>query len=83
MGKAARADEFSENDLIEKKYRNWFSPVPEVNPKYGPDPLLMRKTGQKKKRAGVGEYKRRLDDDQYLDHAIDKIAQELSHFLVK
>ena len=77
MGKAARVK------TLEQKYRNWFSPSLESDPEFGPDPLMMRKTGQKKKRASVTEYKDRLSDPRYMDHAIDKIAQELSHFLSK
>jgi hypothetical protein len=77
MGKSARARS------LEKKYKNWFSSTPEVDKEFGPDPLLMRKTGNKRARSEISTYKERLKDDRYMDHAIDKIAQELSHFLSK
>ncbi len=31
----------------------------------------------------VGELQRRISDESYLDHAISKIATDLSHYLTK
>ncbi len=31
----------------------------------------------------IEEYRKRISDDAYLDHAIKKIATDLSHFLTK
>ena len=31
----------------------------------------------------VDEYRKRISDDNYLDHAIKKIASDLSHYLTK
>jgi len=31
----------------------------------------------------ITEYQKRIIDDDYMDHAIDKIAAELTHFLLK
>ncbi|MCC5813325.1 MAG: hypothetical protein JJT78_01095 [Leptospira sp.] len=51
---------------------------------YGPDPVMLRKSGQsqKKKRISVA-YKKRIEDPSYMDFAIDKIAVELLHFIQK
>lgn len=68
---------------LEQKYKNWFSATPEVDEEFGPDPLMMRKTGQKRSRVKIATFKKRLKDERYIDHAIDKIAQELTHFLSK
>lgn len=31
----------------------------------------------------ISEYKKRIADESYLDHAISKIATDLSHYLTK
>ena len=31
----------------------------------------------------IFEYQKRIKDEDYVQHAIDKIAQELTHFLLK
>lgn len=31
----------------------------------------------------ISEYQKRIRDDRYVDHAIDRIAAELTHFLTK
>jgi len=31
----------------------------------------------------IDEYRKRISDDAYLDHAISKIATDLSHYLTK
>ena len=51
---------------------------------FGPDPLLQRKKGLKDtlSRDTLG-YKDKIKDASYMRHAIDKIAVELMHFLVK
>ncbi len=52
--------------------------------KFGPDPIILRKKGvtsTAKKKFDL--YKKRLDDPNYMDFAINKIAMELSHFLSK
>ena len=51
---------------------------------FGPDPLLQRKQGLKNSlsRDLLG-YKDKIEDAGYMRYAIDKIAMELMHFLVK
>jgi hypothetical protein len=34
-------------------------------------------------RSKIEEYRKRISDNQYLDHAINKIATDLSHYLTK
>jgi hypothetical protein len=52
--------------------------------RYGPDPVLLRKKGLVDDRPrDIASYKQRIVDESYLDHAINRIAMELSHFLVK
>ena len=51
---------------------------------FGPDPLLQRKKGLKNTLSrDVLEYKSKIEDAAYMRYAIDKIAAELMHFLVK
>lgn len=51
---------------------------------FGPDPLLARKQGgQRADSRDIHEYKSKIKDQRYMDHAIDRIAMELMHFLVK
>ncbi len=38
-----------------------------------------KKADQKK----IREYRKRISDESYLDHAISKIATDLSHYLTK
>ncbi|WCL47930.1 hypothetical protein [Leptospira sp. GIMC2001] len=53
-------------------------------PSYGPDPVMLRKSGQASKLKKKSEsYKQRIDDPSYMDFAIDKIAVELLHFISK
>ena len=51
---------------------------------FGPDPLLRKKQGLKNSlsRDIIG-YKDKIEDAGYMRYAIDKIAMELMHFLVK
>lgn len=51
---------------------------------YGPDPVMLRKSGQSQKKKKISNnYKKRLDDPSYMDFAINKIAVELLHFIQK
>lgn len=50
---------------------------------YGPDPILMKKKGQAMPVRDIKEFKKKIVDENYIDHAINKIAMELSHFLTK
>jgi len=34
-------------------------------------------------REKISEYQKRISDDDYIEYAIDKIAAELTHFLLK
>lgn len=65
-----------------KKYHNSGN-LAEVE-EYGPDPILLRKTGAvNDSRKKFDQYKRKINDPNYMDFAINKIAMELSHFLSK
>ncbi len=51
-------------------------------PEYGPDPVLMKKIGARDYRSrDLSYYKKKIKDREYMDHAINRIAMELSHFL--
>ena len=51
---------------------------------FGPDPLLCRKKGLKVSISqDILDYKRKIEDPDYMDHAIDRIALELMHFIMK
>jgi len=51
---------------------------------FGPDPILMRKKGLPNPHPrDISEYKKKITDDSYMEHAIDRIAMELMHFLSK
>ena len=48
------------------------------------DPLLLKKQGQKKAlNQDINDYKTKIQDEKYINYAIDKIALELMHFLIK
>lgn len=52
--------------------------------KYGPDPVLMKKKGvARPQERDITYYKERIRDKKYIEHAINRIAMELSHFLSK
>jgi len=52
--------------------------------KFGPDPVLMKKKGlSNTEPRDISIYKKKIVDENYLEHAIDRIAMELSHFLSK
>jgi hypothetical protein len=51
---------------------------------FGPDPIILRKRGQARNvRSKYGMYKQRIEDPEYMEYAINKIAMELTHFLSK
>ena len=51
---------------------------------FGPDPVMLRKSGQSSKIIKKSEsHKKRILDPNYMDFAIDKIALELLHFISK
>ena len=51
---------------------------------FGPDPLLCRKKGLGDTLPrDIPEYKSKVENESYMNHAIDRIALELMHFLVK
>jgi len=50
---------------------------------YGPDPVLMKKKGLPSDERNIADFKKKIKDDNYMDHAIDRIALELMHFLAK
>lgn len=41
------------------------------------------KTGTARRSIKVEEYRKRISDESYIDHAISKIAADLSHYLTK
>ncbi len=43
--------------------------------------IQKRKVGRDK--LSIEEYKKRMADEEYLDHAIQKIATDLSHYLTR
>ncbi len=50
----------------------------------GPDPLLMKKRGLPiQGPRNIKAYKKKIKDEMYMDHAINRIAMELMHFLVR
>ncbi|MDH5656516.1 MAG: hypothetical protein OEZ34_11440 [Spirochaetia bacterium] len=52
--------------------------------KFGPDPILLRKKGLSDSYPrDISAYKKKIGDKDYLEHAINRIAMELSHFLIK
>lgn len=51
---------------------------------YGPDPVILRKRGVARKvQEKFDIYKRKIEDPNYMEYAINKIAVELTHFLSK
>lgn len=58
-------------------------PLKPIN-QYGPDPVLLRKRGITRiVKDKYDLYKRRIEDPNYMEYAINKIASELTHFLSK
>ncbi|HOW82132.1 MAG TPA: hypothetical protein PK573_06190 [Spirochaetota bacterium] len=47
------------------------------------DREIKKKVPEKKESKRILEYRERISDDDYLDHAIRKIAIDLSHYLTK
>lgn len=55
-----------------------------LDEEFGYDPVVLRKQGiTVNDRRDISEYKRKIIDDRYMEHAINRIAMELSHFLSK
>lgn len=51
---------------------------------YGPDPMILRKRGiSRVAREKFELYKKKIEDPDYMEYAINKIAVELTHFLSK
>lgn len=50
---------------------------------FGPDPVLMKKKGTPYIDRDIDEFKRKISDKDYMEHAIDRIALELMHFLAR
>jgi hypothetical protein len=50
---------------------------------FGPDPVLMKKKGQPNLSRDISDFKRKIRDKKYMDHAINRIAMELMHFLAR
>jgi len=44
---------------------------------------IKKKTSDSNRNVRIEEYRKRISDDAYLDHAIGKIAADLSHYLTK
>lgn len=53
------------------------------SPGYGPDPVLMKKKGTPNLSRDITDFKKKIHDKQYMDHAINRIAMELMHFLAR
>lgn len=48
------------------------------------DPLVLKKQGIAFfKKKDISYYKKKIIDEKYLDNAINRIAMELSHFILK
>ena len=53
------------------------------SPGYGPDPVLMKKKGTPNIDRDIKDFKKKIRDKEYMDHAINRIAMELMHFLAR
>ncbi|MCR9144547.1 MAG: hypothetical protein RIF32_06590 [Leptospirales bacterium] len=53
------------------------------SPGYGPDPVMMKKKGQPNLSRDITDFKKKIRDKKYMDHAINRIAMELMHFLAR
>ena len=52
--------------------------------RFGPYPVLLKKRGLSDSNPrNISDYKERIKDKDYMEHAIDRIAMELMHFLAK
>lgn len=48
------------------------------------DPMILKKKGLEYfKKRDISYYKKKIIDENYMDHAIQRIAMELSHFILK
>ncbi|MDX1959202.1 MAG: hypothetical protein SFU98_11555 [Leptospiraceae bacterium] len=51
---------------------------------FGPDPIMLRKRGNARNvKSRYSLYKQKINDPNYMEYAINKIAMELTHFLSK
>lgn len=51
---------------------------------FGEDPVVLRKQGiASNEHRDISAFKKKIIDEKYMEHAINRIAMELSHFLVK
>jgi hypothetical protein len=57
--------------------------IPVEGSDFGPDPILMKKRGLPYERRNIAEFKKKIQDMDYMDHAIDRIALELMHFIAR
>lgn len=49
---------------------------------FGPDPIILRKKGLPNPNPqNISKHKKKISDKAYMEHAIDRIAMELMHFL--
>ncbi|MCB1173163.1 MAG: hypothetical protein KDK39_06350 [Leptospiraceae bacterium] len=69
--------------LLEEEASDTENYDPEVED-FGPDPVLLRKKGLRQfAMRNMHDFKSRINDEAYLEHAIERIAVELMHHLVK
>ncbi|MBW7858092.1 MAG: hypothetical protein H3C43_07365 [Leptonema sp. (in: Bacteria)] len=55
-----------------------------LDEEFGFDPVVLRKQGiVPDDHRDITSFKRKIVDKKYMEHAINRIAMELSHFLVK
>lgn len=55
-----------------------------LDEEFGYDPVVLRKQGIiLNHHRDISEYKKKIIDERYMEHAINRIAMELSHFLAK
>ncbi len=55
-----------------------------LDEEFGYDPVVLRKQGiMSNHHRDISSFKRKIIDDRYMEHAINRIAMELSHFLAK
>ncbi|MFN3603331.1 MAG: hypothetical protein ACK4UJ_01340 [Leptonema sp. (in: bacteria)] len=62
--------------LIEEKFYN--------SKEWEEDPMVLKKQGlDYLRRKDISYYKKKIIDENYMEHAIQRIAMELSHFIIK
>lgn len=56
----------------------------EENKEFEQDPMVLKKQGiEYFRKKDISYYKKKIIDENYLEHAIQRIAMELSHFILK